>query len=72
MKAITSDYTQSDEADMGMTYHELSVFGRLRKEHKLGPVGMFQRLVFTWKDEYTPREVAEYASPLNPLPLVVI
>jgi NAD+ synthase (glutamine-hydrolysing) len=45
---------------MGMTYHELSVFGRLRKEHKLGPVGMFQRLVFTWKDEYTPREVAEY------------
>lgn len=38
---------------MGMTYHELSVFGRLRKEQKLGPVGMFQRLVFTWKDEYS-------------------
>jgi NAD+ synthase (glutamine-hydrolysing) len=59
LEPITSDYTQSDEADMGMTYAELSVFGRLRKEHKLGPVGMFQRLVFVWKDEYTPKEVAD-------------
>jgi NAD+ synthase (glutamine-hydrolysing) len=38
---------------MGMTYHELSVFGRLRKEAKLGPFGMFERLVKIWKSEYS-------------------
>ncbi|KAF2735300.1 glutamine-dependent NAD(+) synthetase with GAT domain-containing protein [Polyplosphaeria fusca] len=59
LEPITSDYTQSDEADMGMTYHELSVFGRLRKEAKLGPYGMFQRLLHDWRDQYSPREVAE-------------
>ncbi|EOD49513.1 putative glutamine-dependent nad(+) synthetase protein [Neofusicoccum parvum UCRNP2] len=31
LEPITKDYVQSDEADMGMTYDELSVFGRLRK-----------------------------------------
>lgn len=59
LEPITAEYTQSDEADMGMTYHELSVFGRLRKEQKLGPFGMWQALVFQWKDEYSPKEVAD-------------
>ncbi|KAF2262727.1 glutamine-dependent NAD(+) synthetase with GAT domain-containing protein [Lojkania enalia] len=59
LEPITADYVQSDEADMGMTYAELSVFGRLRKEHKLGPYGMFQRLLHDWRDQYTPREVAD-------------
>jgi NAD+ synthase (glutamine-hydrolysing) len=59
LEPITSSYTQSDEADMGMTYAELSIFGRLRKESKLGPFGMFQRLLHEWKNEYTPREVAD-------------
>ncbi|CAO2655649.1 Nn.00g044520.m01.CDS01 [Neocucurbitaria sp. VM-36] len=36
LEPLTEDYVQSDEADMGMTYVELSVFGRLRKEQKLG------------------------------------
>ncbi|KAF2193783.1 putative glutamine-dependent NAD(+) synthetase [Zopfia rhizophila CBS 207.26] len=58
LEPITSDYVQSDEADMGMTYVELSVFGKLRKEAKLGPYGMFQRLLHDWKDQYSPREVA--------------
>ena len=31
LEPITADYTQSDEADMGMSYAELSIFGRLRK-----------------------------------------
>lgn len=59
LEPITSDYVQSDEADMGMTYAELSVFGRLRKEEKLGPYSMFLRLLHDWRDQYQPREVAD-------------
>lgn len=33
---------------MGMTYAELSVFGRLRKVSKLGPWGMYERLLYSW------------------------
>lgn len=42
-----------------MTYAELGIFGRLRKEKKLGPYGMFERLLHDWRDQYTPREVAD-------------
>ena len=31
-----------------MTYDELSVFGRLRKVQRLGPWGMFEKLVHSW------------------------
>ena len=31
LEPTTENYVQSDEVDMGMTYQELSVFGRLRK-----------------------------------------
>lgn len=44
---------------MGMTYAELGVYGTLRKISRLGPVGMFQRLVVQWGDNYTPSQVAE-------------
>ncbi len=40
---------QRDEAEMGMTYEELSVFGRLRKLSRLGPLSMFETLVRTWR-----------------------
>lgn len=50
---------QTDEQDMGMTYDELSQFGRLRKQQHCGPYSMFCRLVGTWKDDYTPQEVAD-------------
>lgn len=50
--------TQSDEVDMGMTYAELSVYGRLRKQQCAGPYSMFCRLIHTWKDTCTPEEVA--------------
>jgi hypothetical protein len=33
---------QLDEVDMGMTYEELSVYGRLRKIFRCGPVSMYQ------------------------------
>ncbi|EGR27476.1 hypothetical protein IMG5_195230 [Ichthyophthirius multifiliis] len=42
--------TQADEQDMGMSYNDLSVYGRLRKIEKLGPVSMFKKLAQMWKD----------------------
>ncbi|XP_047513035.1 glutamine-dependent NAD(+) synthetase-like [Pieris napi] len=50
--------TQTDEQDMGMTYAELSEFGRLRKMHSCGPYAMFEKLVHIW-NERTPQEVAD-------------
>uniref|UniRef100_A0A6M2DX11 Glutamine-dependent NAD(+) synthetase n=1 Tax=Xenopsylla cheopis TaxID=163159 RepID=A0A6M2DX11_XENCH len=50
---------QTDEDDMGMTYAEISVFGKLRKQSQCGPYSMFCKLVSTWKKDYTPAEVAE-------------
>jgi len=35
-----NDHSQSDEEDMGMTYAELGMFGRLRKIGRCGPVSM--------------------------------
>ncbi|XP_066582206.1 glutamine-dependent NAD(+) synthetase [Prorops nasuta] len=49
---------QLDEVDMGMTYTELGVFGRLRKQNCAGPFTTFCRLVHLW-DDATPSEVAE-------------
>ncbi|KAM4596990.1 glutamine-dependent NAD(+) synthetase isoform 1-T1 [Fundulus diaphanus] len=51
--------TQTDEADMGMTYSELSVIGRLRKISKCGPFSMFCKLIHMWKDVFSPTEVAQ-------------
>lgn len=48
---------QTDEQDMGMTYAEISVFGKLRKQSQCGPYSMFCKLVSTWKKDYTPAEV---------------
>lgn len=50
---------QTDEQDMGMTYAELSQFGRLRKQQFCGPYSMFCRLVSTWNTQCTPKEVAD-------------
>jgi NAD+ synthase (glutamine-hydrolysing) len=43
---------------MGMTYDDLSTFGICRKALKLGPYGMFQKLVHEWKGKLKPIEVA--------------
>ncbi|KAL1978569.1 hypothetical protein VTN31DRAFT_1428 [Thermomyces dupontii] len=70
LEPITETYVQSDEADMGMTYDELTAFGRLRKVNQLGPYGMFQRLVHEWGNKrkrepndhnpvLEPRQIAE-------------
>ena len=57
LEPITETYTQSDEVDMGMTYEELSVFGRLRKVEHLGPIDMFKYLVDEWGHSHSPAEV---------------
>ncbi|CAG9462919.1 unnamed protein product [Pedinophyceae sp. YPF-701] len=49
---------QTDEADMGMTYDELTVYGRLRKIARCGPASMFRRLVLEWGPALAPGEVA--------------
>ncbi|XP_055682912.1 glutamine-dependent NAD(+) synthetase [Lutzomyia longipalpis] len=50
---------QTDEQDMGMTYAELSEYGRLRKQAYCGPFSMFCKLVATWGNACTPGEVAD-------------
>ena len=35
LEPITADYTQTDEVDMGMSYKELSDYGRLRKQVRI-------------------------------------
>jgi len=50
LRPLTNGATeQTDEADMGMTYEELSFFGRLRKINRCGPVSMFEYLVHQWQ-----------------------
>ena len=49
---------QSDEAEMGMTYDDLSVFGRLRKVEKCGPFSMYGKLVQEWGSFLSPTEVS--------------
>lgn len=59
LEPITATYVQSDEADMGVTYKELSVFGYFRKVAKLGPWSMYEKLLHLWGNEYSPREIYE-------------
>ncbi|CAJ1937208.1 unnamed protein product [Sphenostylis stenocarpa] len=59
LEPIRSNYSQLDEVDMGMTYEELSVYGRLRKIFRCGPVSMFQNLCYRWSARLTPSQVAE-------------
>jgi NAD+ synthase (glutamine-hydrolysing) len=44
---------------MGFSYNELSVMGKLRKCEKLGPLGMFKRLLNEWAN-MSPLEVYYY------------
>ncbi|KAJ7252716.1 hypothetical protein B0H12DRAFT_608849 [Mycena haematopus] len=59
LEPITETYVQADEADMGMTYDELSVFGRLRKVEKCGPYSMFTKLVHEWGSFLSPLQIAD-------------
>jgi len=57
LEPITETHTQTDEADMGMTYAELSLFGSMRKIMLDGPVSMYMHLREEWP-HLTPEEVA--------------
>ncbi|KAJ6962182.1 carbon-nitrogen hydrolase family protein [Populus alba x Populus x berolinensis] len=59
LESIRSNYSQLDEVDMGMTYEELSVYGRLRKIFRCGPVSMFKNLCYRWGSRLSPLEVAD-------------
>ncbi|TDL23905.1 glutamine-dependent NAD synthetase with GAT domain-containing protein [Rickenella mellea] len=59
LEPITETYVQADEADMGMTYDELSVFGRLRKVEKCGPYSTFTKLLHEWGNRLSPLQIAE-------------
>ncbi|KDE06383.1 hypothetical protein MVLG_03290 [Microbotryum lychnidis-dioicae p1A1 Lamole] len=59
LEPITEDYVQADEADMGMTYDELSIYGRLRKIEKLGPYAMYTKLISLWGYKLSPFEIAD-------------
>lgn len=62
LEPITENYVQSDEIDMGMTYDELSRFGKLRKVDKCGPLAMFVKLYHEWSQpplNLTAEQVAE-------------
>ncbi len=51
---------QTDEADMGMSYDELSLYGKLRKPQACGPFSMFTRLLGLWSSAsvgLTPEEI---------------
>eukprot|EP00039_Didymoeca_costata_P032980 m.40185 g.40185 ORF g.40185 m.40185 type:complete len:696 (-) comp9635_c0_seq2:197-2284(-) len=50
LEPITKEYTQTDEADMGMSYDDLSQYGRLRKVLKCGPFSMYEKLCQIWSD----------------------
>ena len=45
---------QTDEQDMGMTYAELGIYGRLRKIARCGPVSMLRQLLALWRDQCAP------------------
>lgn len=61
LEPIREDHVQTDEEDMGMTYDELGIYGRLRKISRLGPVSMFKRLYMVdWAERgLSASEIAE-------------
>ena len=56
---------QSDEEEMGLSYNELSVFGQLRKNERLGPWGQWQRLMGLWAGQMAPRQIYEKVRRFN-------
>jgi NAD+ synthase (glutamine-hydrolysing) len=55
----TVEHSQLDEEEMGMSYDELGMFGRLRKMSRCGPVAMFRRLYGVEWSHLSPRVVAD-------------
>uniref|UniRef100_A0A914BZR9 Glutamine-dependent NAD(+) synthetase n=1 Tax=Acrobeloides nanus TaxID=290746 RepID=A0A914BZR9_9BILA len=56
---VEGKVVQSDEEEIGLTYNELSVIGRLRRPGCRGPYGLFMRLITCWYPQYTYAEIGE-------------
>ena len=52
------EIVQTDEAEIGLTYDELSTFGRLRRPGCSGPLQMFRELAREWHPEHSYDEIA--------------
>ena len=65
LTCVPRNYVQADEVDMGITYEELSVFGRLRKVARAGPWSQFTVLLREWSDRFTARQVMEKVRHFN-------
>lgn len=59
LEPIQDGHVQTDEEDMGMTYEELSWFGRLRKLGRCGPYAMYEKLLAIWGKRLGAREIGE-------------
>ncbi len=46
-----------------MTYDELSMYGKLRKQEMCGPYSMFCKLIHRWKEACSPGQVTVSCSP---------
>jgi NAD+ synthase (glutamine-hydrolysing) len=55
---VELEHSQLDEDEMGMSYEELGVYGKLRKIGRCGPVSMYRELAFLWQ-HLSPAAVAE-------------
>nr|XP_040563428.1 glutamine-dependent NAD(+) synthetase-like isoform X2 [Lepeophtheirus salmonis] len=55
----TNHRIYSEEADMGMTYEELSQYGKLRMTERCGPHSMFNKLTHSWRNKASPDETAK-------------
>ena len=58
LRPSKDDKLQDDEEDMGLTYEELSILGKLRKDYRCGPCSMFSRLISIWENK-TKKEIME-------------
>ncbi|KAK6122551.1 hypothetical protein DH2020_043706 [Rehmannia glutinosa] len=58
-QSIRTDDCSQSEVDIGMTDEELSVYGKLRRIFRCGPVSMFQNLCEKWGTKLTPTEISE-------------
>ncbi|EMR10229.1 NAD+ synthetase [Pneumocystis murina B123] len=59
LEPFSENYIQIDEVDMGLTYDELDIFGKLRKIDKCGPYSMFIKLLNKWGCSLSPTKIAE-------------
>ncbi|XP_076065645.1 glutamine-dependent NAD(+) synthetase-like [Oratosquilla oratoria] len=55
---VEGSLSQTDEVDMGISYNELAMYGKLRKIDGCGPYSMFCKLIHLWSSSFTPAEVA--------------